>query len=201
MLSKLKYSGVSKEDLIEIYCLFIRSRAEYCSVAFGSSLSQEQANKIPNIEKTSLRIILQEMYVGYLPACEMSSIIPISERRQQRMLDFAKKCIKHATHARFFPTNKNLNVEPSKRQREPFKVNFARTETYKKSEISTCQRLLNDFYMDHQEQLCGGSGLDCKGEQQGGGGRSQGKEQEKEKEQEEQENVIGSNLHLCELID
>ena len=60
MLSKLKYSGVSKEDLIEIYCLFIRSRAEYCSVAFGSSLSQEQSNKITNIENTCLRIILQE---------------------------------------------------------------------------------------------------------------------------------------------
>jgi hypothetical protein len=39
MLSKLKYVGVSRKDLIQIYCLFVRSRAEYASVAFHSSLT------------------------------------------------------------------------------------------------------------------------------------------------------------------
>ena len=31
------------------------------------------------------------------------------------------------------------------RQREPFKVNFAYTETYKNSAIPYCQRLLNEL--------------------------------------------------------
>ena len=31
MLAKLKYVGFCTEDLLEIYCLFIRSTAEYCS--------------------------------------------------------------------------------------------------------------------------------------------------------------------------
>ena len=39
MITKLKYAGVGVEDLIEIYILFIRSIAEYCSVAYHSSLT------------------------------------------------------------------------------------------------------------------------------------------------------------------
>ena len=34
------------EDLIDIYILFIRSITEYCAVAFHSSLTQEQSNKL-----------------------------------------------------------------------------------------------------------------------------------------------------------
>ena len=152
MLSKLKYSGVSIEDLVEIYCLFIRSCAEYCSVAFGSSLTVEQTNKLSNIEKTCFRIILNEMYVGHIPACEMLGVQPITERRQIRMLTFAKKCAKHPTNARFFPPNENLGVNPLVRSREPFKVNFARTESYRKSTIPHCQRLLNDHFGERERE-------------------------------------------------
>ena len=60
MLSKLKYVGVPIEDLVEIYCLFIRSTAEYCSAVFATSLTVEQDRKLTNIEKTALRIILQD---------------------------------------------------------------------------------------------------------------------------------------------
>ena len=49
MLTKLKYVRVRTEDLLEIYSLFIRSRSEYCAVAFHSSLTQEQSRKIENI--------------------------------------------------------------------------------------------------------------------------------------------------------
>ena len=61
MLTKLKYVGFCIEDLIEIYCLFIRSTAEYCSAVFASSLTQEQEQKLTNIERTCLKIILKDM--------------------------------------------------------------------------------------------------------------------------------------------
>jgi hypothetical protein len=156
MLSKLKYAGLSVEDLLEIYCLFVRSKAEYCSVVFASSLTQEQIRKIENIEKTCLRIILQEMYIGYEEACEMLAISSVTKRRDARLLSYAKKCTRHPTNERFFPRNPNQLAEPQIRQREPFKVNFTRTEIYKKSTIPTCQRLLNDYYMEHPERLWNG---------------------------------------------
>ena len=46
MLSQLKYAGISREDLLTIYKLFIRSVTEYCSVVFHSSLTQKQEQKI-----------------------------------------------------------------------------------------------------------------------------------------------------------
>ena len=41
MLTKMKYAGVNTKDLVETYSLFIRSRAEYVSVAFHSSLTKK----------------------------------------------------------------------------------------------------------------------------------------------------------------
>ena len=46
MITKLKYIGAPKEDLIEMYCLYVRSLTEYCSTAFHSSLSIQLSNKI-----------------------------------------------------------------------------------------------------------------------------------------------------------
>ena len=74
MITKLKYVGVSVEDLLDIYILFIRSVTEYCSVSFHSSLNQEQSKKLEIIQKTVLKVILGDMYIGYTVALEMCSL-------------------------------------------------------------------------------------------------------------------------------
>ena len=141
MITKLKYVGVPKEELIEVYILFIRSLAEYCSVAFHSSLTIEQSKKLERIQKTALKIILGEMYVDYSAALEMSGLDTLYERRTQRCLDFAKKSTKHVKNNRMFP--KNVQQDHDVRNSEKYKVNFARTSSYFKSTIPYCQRLLN----------------------------------------------------------
>ena len=103
MITKLKYAGVSTEDLIEIYILFIRSIAEYCSVAFHSSLTIENSDKLEQIQKICLKVILGEMYVGYSEALEMCGLKLLSDRRKDRCLDFARKCLKHPKNSRLFP--------------------------------------------------------------------------------------------------
>ena len=55
MLSRLKYAGITKDDLLIIYKLFIKSTAEYCSVAFHSALTQEKTKKIELIQKQALK--------------------------------------------------------------------------------------------------------------------------------------------------
>ena len=89
MLTKLKYAGVSIEDLVDIFILFIRSVTEYCSVAFHSSLTIEQSEKIEQIQKTCLKVILGEMYVSYSAALEMTNLTKLSDRREKMCLDFA----------------------------------------------------------------------------------------------------------------
>ena len=99
----LKYVGVRWNDLLEIYSLFIRSRAEYCSVVFHSSLTQEQTRKIENIQKTSLKVILQDEYNNYELACQLMGLSSLFQRRENWSLTLARRCLKNQEMSRFFP--------------------------------------------------------------------------------------------------
>ena len=142
MLTKLKYVGVSTEDLIEIYTLFIRSRAEYVSVVWHSSLTVDQTRKIENIQKTSLKIILGQDYIDYPTALEWCGLTELSVRRQNRCLAYAKTSLKYPVGQRMFPLNQQQ--DQNVRSREKFEVNFAHTEGYRHSAVPYCQRLLNE---------------------------------------------------------
>jgi len=143
MLSKLRYAGVSMEDLILIYKMHIRSCLEYCAVLFHSSLSSQQEAALERCQAVCLRVILAESYVSYDAALEMSGLTKLAERRNMRCKDFAKKCIKHQTNKRMFPLNVNESNTHEVRNREKYIVNFAHTSSYKNSTIPFCQRLLN----------------------------------------------------------
>ena len=62
MLTKLKYVGVSRDDLVDIYILYIRSVLEYCAVVWHSSLTVELARSLERVQKKCLRVILGEDY-------------------------------------------------------------------------------------------------------------------------------------------
>ena len=51
LLTKLKYVGVSRVDLLDVYKLFIRSCLEYCSVVFHSMHTQQQIRMYENVQK------------------------------------------------------------------------------------------------------------------------------------------------------
>jgi hypothetical protein len=143
MITKLKYVGVSQDDLLDIYILFIRSVTEYCSVSFHSSLTQEQRNKLEGIQRTCLKVILGDQYLDYQSALQTCGIESLETRRKQRCLNFTLKCLKHPKTMRLFPTNSNVNTHDV-RKHEPYRVNFARTSSYKHSAIPYCQRILNE---------------------------------------------------------
>ena len=146
LITKLRYVGVSRDDLIDIYVLFIRSVAEYCFVSFHPSLTKEQSNKLEGIQRTCLKVILGEDYLDYQTALEICSLETLEARRKKRCLDFSLKCLKHPRNRRLFPENSNLYSHDLRIQ-EPFTVNFARTSSYKNSSIPYCQRLLNEHFM------------------------------------------------------
>ena len=133
---------------MEIYVLFIRSIAEYSSVAFHSSLTKEESAKIEKIEKiqkTCLKVILGDMFIDYASALEMTGLQILADRRQARCLDFAMKCASHPRNQALFPRNLTTSQHYIQ-NKEVFQVNFARTEEYKNSTIPFCQRLLNQHY-------------------------------------------------------
>ena len=167
MITKLRYAGACTEDLIFIYKQYIRTTLEYCSVVFHSSLTAKQSASLERCQAVSLRIILQDNYVSYSAALEMTALTRLSDRRQTRCLDFSVKCTKDKQNSRFFPKNPNLNNILETRGREEFKVNFCRTQQYKNSAIPYCQRLLNEQWqhLENRENR-GGTG-------RGGGGEGE----------------------------
>ena len=91
-----------------------------------------QAADIERIQKTSLKVILGDSYVGYPAALEMSGLKTLHDRCEKRCLDFALKSLKHPINSRIFPINSNLGGGGIEiRSRETFEVNFARTEQYR----------------------------------------------------------------------
>ena len=67
-----------------------------------------QATDIERIQKTSLKVILGDSYVGYPAALEMSGLQTLHDRREKRCLDYALKSLKHPINSRLFPINSNL---------------------------------------------------------------------------------------------
>ena len=148
MLTKLKFVGVRTEELMKLYRLYIRSLTEYCSSAFHSSLSIRLSNKLENIQKVCLRVILNVMYVSYEAALEMCGLEALHVRREHRSLEFALKCVRHETNKNMFPLNPSTDTHLV-RNREVFKVNKCLTESYRKSTIPNLQRRLN---LHHEEK-------------------------------------------------
>ena len=154
ILTKLKYAGLSREKLIHIYSLHVRSSMEYCSVVWHDNLTQAQSNSIERLQIVALKIILgndcprkDDGHFDYSRALTLCQLETLFSRREKRALSFGKKCIKHPTMKRLFPLNPAMLTNPYPvRSREPFYVNHARTAAYSESAIPAIQRRLNKHY-------------------------------------------------------
>ena len=147
LLTKLKYVGVSRNDLIDVYKLFIRSRLEYCSVVFHTMLTNEQSRMYENVQKVCLRVILASDYVDYETALKTCFLSTLFSRRENRVLQFSLRALKHPKHAEMFPlSNKHEKNLHNLREHEKYVVNFANGEKYKSSFIPQAQRKLNEYF-------------------------------------------------------
>ena len=84
-----------------------------------------------------MKIILGEKYLNYEDALKITSLKTLHDRRSERMAKFAVRCVNDKFNKQIFPLNKNT------KNKEVFKVNFARTNKYLKSAVPQCQRILN----------------------------------------------------------
>ena len=148
LLTKLRYAGVSRNELVHNYKQFIRTALEYCSVAMHSSLTEAQSSSLEYCQSVALRVILQDEYLSYESALLSTALEKLSVRRAARCLAFSLKCIAHEDNKSFFPRNPNIGNVTQVREREEFVVNFARTKRYQQSTIPYCQRLLNNHFRE-----------------------------------------------------
>ena len=105
--SKLRYAAIERKELVHNYKQLVRTALEYCSVAYHSSLTEIQSNKLERCQAVALRIILQKDYESYQLALLLTGLEKLSARRKARCLDFSLKCTEDAQNNRFFPKNQN----------------------------------------------------------------------------------------------
>ena len=149
MLRRLYEFNVSKEKLIHIYTLFIRSVTEQSCVVWSSSITEEESDALERTQKVALRIIYRGEYSSYSNALTLSKLPTLVKRRETLLLSFAKKITVNPKLSHFLP--KNVPI-PSLRRQEKFKVDQARTTRLANSPVNAMARLLNSKYSYNNTQ-------------------------------------------------
>ena len=140
ILHKLFEFEVPRNDLVEIYILYIRSVLESSATVWHSSITQGQENEIERVQKVALRTILKDGYIDYHSAMKKCSLTTLKDRRIQLCKVFAKKCTKSDKTSFMFPLKENKH---NFGQPEKYVVFPSNTSSHEKSTIPYMQRLLN----------------------------------------------------------
>ena len=87
LLRRVASFGTSAEELKDIYVLFIRSLLEKSATVWHSSLSEENANDLESVQKSALKLILQDNYTSYTNALNKLDLQTLTDRREQLCLN------------------------------------------------------------------------------------------------------------------
>ena len=142
LLRRAAAFGASTNDLKTIYFSYIRSILEHSAVVWHSSLSIENSEDLERIQRSAVKIILQNNNLSYEKALNHLQIDKLSDRREELCLRFAEKCLRNAKTVDMFPEKKKQH-QMKTRQPQKFEIQFARTSRLQSSPLIYMQNLLN----------------------------------------------------------
>ena len=143
LLRKISSFGASWEELKNIYILYIRSLLEQSCTVWHSGLTDENSQDLERVQKSALKIILQESYDTYEGALKTLELESLDDRRERLCLQFAKKCLTNEKMKNLFPLNHKTHPMIT-RLEENYEVNHANTGRLQNSPIIYMQKLLNE---------------------------------------------------------
>ena len=129
------------EDMKIIYMSYIISILEQSCQVWNFSITEEIANDLERVQKNAFQIILGDKYQNYESALNTLNLNDLKTRRDYLCKKFAIKCTENEKTKKMFKLNSKINK--NLRTREKYYIEFARTETYKRSTLPEMQRLLN----------------------------------------------------------
>ena len=137
LLQKLYSFNVPKEDLVNIYVLYIRSLVEQNVAVWNHTITQEETEDIERVQKVAVKMILKENYTNYNDAMNLLGLENLESRRSSLCLKFAKTCLKNEKTAKMFPLNPYYN--PKLRNSEKYDVKFVHNNRLRDSAIPALQ--------------------------------------------------------------
>ena len=144
ILRKAANFGAPMKDKKDICISYVRSALEQSCQVWNSRLTMENIADLERVQKSALRIILNNKYNNYNDSLEIINLDTLEERRKYLCLKFAKNSTQgEKTHKMFPLKTRKQNTKKG----EKFKVNFAKTERFRTSSIPYMQKLLNENKM------------------------------------------------------
>ena len=129
------------EDMKIIYISYIRSILEQSCQVWNFSLTEENEKDLERVQKNAFQIILGGKYTTYESALNILNLNDLKARRDYLCKKFAIKCTENKNTKNMFELNDA--IDKNLKSREKYKIEFARTERYRRSTIPQMQRLLN----------------------------------------------------------
>ena len=126
---------------MKIFNVIIRLVLEYAAPTFHSMLSNEQTSAIERVQKQATKIIFG-WDCEYQDLIDSGKIEPLSARRDNLTLNFAKKVEKSDRSNKWFPRHEEYDY--NLRQQKKYAESFSRTERLRKSPVFHMRRLLNN---------------------------------------------------------
>jgi hypothetical protein len=126
LLRKVASFGTPTEDLKDIYILFVSSLLEQSATVWHSSISTENYNDLERVQKSAVKIILDEKYTTYQQGLAKLGLETLASRRENLCLSFAKKCVNSEKMRHMFPKNRrphNMNTRNEEEYMASNKVN------------------------------------------------------------------------------
>ena len=142
LLRRVAGFGTPTDDLKIIYILFIRSILEQSATVWHSSLTNENVNDLERIQKSAIKLILNNGYTTYKNGLAQLGLETLASRRETLCLNFALKCAKNPKLQHMFPLNEKSHPMETRKE-DKYKVEFAHTDRMKNSPIIYMQKLLN----------------------------------------------------------
>ena len=96
LLTKVAKLGALVEEVKNIYVLFIRSLLEQSSVVWHTSISSENRQDLERVQKTALKIICNDKYIGYKRSLAKVDLLTLEERRNILFEIFSITCAKNS---------------------------------------------------------------------------------------------------------
>ena len=121
LLRRVASFGVKREDLKNIYILFVRSQLEQSCVVWHSSLTEQQKSDLERVQKSALKIILGSKYENEKKALDVLNMDTLEDRRDFLSLKFAKKCLENEKMKSMFPLNEKRH-QMNTRKGEKYRV-------------------------------------------------------------------------------
>ena len=144
LLRKVASFGASRQDLIHIYTLFVRSALEHSSSVWHRNLTIENETDLERVQKSAFRIILENEYLSYENALNILKMESLKDRRETLFRKFTIKSLQVKQMSKILLENDKTHYMNT-RNREPFKIQNSNTERFRKSTGIQMQHLINQI--------------------------------------------------------